>query len=208
MVTTTRRSSEISSTYEPARGGVDLLEKPRSYEEYASVAPASPATEEDFSEEKAKRQSNLEKLLNYDRYAEQMSAPTASVETKVETEKAALAEEDIRPTSTTMQFGDDIDQIRREMNRAQEQTHEESYHLNKRGKLVVTLYALVVTVILALIVLNTGVLANLSAQSANKAAQLEATVARYEAIQDELEAMTDADYIIDIAQNQYGMVKQ
>ena len=207
MVTTTRRSSEISSTYEPARGGVDLLEKPRSYEEYASVAPASPATEEDFSEEKAKRQSNLEKLLNYDRYAEQMSAPTASVETKVETEKSALAEEDIRPTSTTMQFGDDIDQIRREMNRTS-QTHEESYHLNKKGKLVVTLYVLVVTVILALIVLNTGVLANLSAQSASKAAELDATVARFEAIQDEIEAMTDADYIIDIAQNQYGMVKQ
>ncbi len=205
MVTTTRRSSEVSSTYEPAVGGVALLEKPRSYEEYASVAPA---TEEDFSQEKAKRQSNLQKLLNYDRYAEQVVEPQTTVESKVETERAALAEEDIRPTSTTMQFGDDIDQIRREMNKAQEQVSEDSYHLNKRGKLVVTLYALAVTVILALIVLNTGVLANLSARADAKAAQLEATVARFETIQEEIEAMTDADYIIDVAQNQYGMVKK
>ena len=205
MVTTTRRSSEVSSTYEPAVGGVALLEKPRSYEEYASVAPA---TEEDFSQEKAKRQSNLQKLLNYDRYAEQVVEPQTTVESKVENERAALAEEDIRPTSTTMQFGDDIDQIRREMNKAQEQASEDSYHLNKRGKLVVTLYALAVTVILALIVLNTGVLANLSARADAKAAQLEATVARFETIQEEIEAMTDADYIIDVAQNQYGMVKK
>ena len=65
-----------------------------------------------------------------------------------------------------------------------------------------------VTVILALIVLNTGVLANLSDRADAKAAQLEATVARFEAIQEEIEAMTDANYIIDVAQNQYGMVKK
>lgn len=197
---TTRRSTEVSSAYQPTTGGVGLLERPVNYGEYASTSPAlSNITEQELEEQKAKRQSNLDKLMNYDRYSE-------AVAVAVETEKDSLADEDIRPTSTTMQFGDDID-IRRDMNRAQAD-REEGYYLNKKGKLVVTLYALVVTVILALIVMNTGVLATLSAKTDAKSAELSATVARYEAIQNELDAMSNPDYVMDIAQNQYGMVKQ
>ena len=200
MVTTTRRSTEVSSAYQPANGGVGLLERPVNYGEYASTSPAvSEISEQELEEQKAKRQNNLQKLMNYDRYSEQVAA-------EVETEKASLADEDIRPTSTTMQFGDDID-IRRDMNRAQDK-NEDGYYLNKKGKLVVTLYALVVTVILALIVMNTGVLASLSAKTDAKSAELSATVAKYEAIQSEIDAMTSPDYVIDVAQNQYGMIKQ
>ncbi|MBE5733671.1 MAG: hypothetical protein E7347_01315 [Clostridiales bacterium] len=200
MVTTTRRSTEVSSAYQPANGGVGLLERPVNYGEYASTSPAvSEISEQELEEQKAKRQNNLQKLMNYDRYSEQVAV-------EVETEKASLADEDIRPTSTTMQFGDDID-IRKEMNRAQDK-NEDGYYLNKKGKLVVTLYALVVTVILALIVMNTGVLASLSAKTDAKSAELSATVAKYEAIQSEIDAMTSPDYVIDVAQNQYGMIKQ
>ncbi len=200
MVTTTRRSTEVSSAYQPANGGVGLLERPVNYGEYASTSPAvSEISEQELEEQKAKRQNNLQKLMNYDRYSEQVAV-------EVETEKASLADEDIRPTSTTMQFGDDID-IRRDMNRAQDK-NEDGYYLNKKGKLVVTLYALVVTVILALIVMNTGVLASLSAKTDAKSAELSATVAKYEAIQSEIDAMTSPDYVIDVAQNQYGMIKQ
>lgn len=200
---TARRSTE-SSTYEPAKGGVDLLERPRNYEE-SSIAPAVQA---DFSEEKVKRHDNLEKLLNYDRYAEQtMQATEVESDVDVCVETASLAEEDIRPTSTTMQFGEDIDQIRKEMNLSRSK-EEETYHLNKRGKLVVTLYALAVTVILALIVLNTNVLAGLNKTAQAKAVQLDATVAQYNAIQSELDAMSSSDYIINVAENQYGMVRK
>ena len=209
MVTTTRRSSEISSTYEPAKGGVALLERPSSYSECAS---AMPVIKEDMSEEKARRQSNLDKLLNYDRYSE-VQASIAEAESKQQEtvvnviDSATLAEEDIRPTSTTMQFGDDIDQIRREINQKQE-VASETYHLNKKGKVVISLYALVVTVILALIVLNTGVLAKLSNVTKAKAEKLNATIARYDALQAEISAMTDSDYIISVAENQYGMVRK
>ena len=201
---TARRSTE-SSIYEPAKGGVDLLERPRSYEEFASTAPA---VEEDFTEEQAKRHDNLKKLMNYDRYNEQMSQ-TAVVDevAQVTVETASLAEEDIRPTSTTMQFGEDIDQIRKEMN-VKPVVEADSYQLNKKGKIVVTLYALVVTVILALIVLNTGVLAGLNRTTEAKAVELNVAVARYNAIQSELDAISNSDYIINVAQNQYGMVKK
>ena len=201
---TTRRSSEMSSSvYESSASvaGVDLLERPQSFEEFASVAPAI-----NESEEALERKRNLQNLLNYDRYSEQASAVIVD-ETIEEVQASALADEDIRPTSTTMQFGDDIDQIRREMNRAQEEEKSVSYHLNGKGKLAVTLYALAVTVILALIVLNTGVLAGLSNNVQAKAAELDSTIARYEAIQQEIESISNSDYIIDVAQNQYGMVK-
>ena len=208
MVTTTRRSSEISSTYEPAKGGVALLERPSSYSEYANT---SAIVDENLAEEKARRQSNLDKLLNYDRYSEvQLSMAQAEAkqqETVNVVDASTLAEEDIRPTSTTMQFGDDIDQIRNDMNYKQE-VASDSYHLNKKGKVVVSLYALVVTVILALIVLNTGVLAKLSNITEAKANTLNQTIARYDALQAELDAMTDSDYIISVAENQYGMVKR
>lgn len=209
MVTTTRRSSEISSIYEPAKGGVALLDKPNGYGEYASSATV---VEEDFTEEKARRQSNLDKLLKYDRYAEvQASMAEAEVKQKetvnVAIGSSTLAEEDIRPTSTTMQFGDDIDQIRNEMSKGKE-TSADSYHLNKKGKVVVALYALVVTVILALIVLNTGVLAKLSNLTEAKAVQLNTTIERYNALQAELDAMSSSEHIIDVAENQYGMVRK
>ena len=200
---TTRRSEMSNSVYETraAAAGVDLLERPQSFEEFASVAPAV-----DESEQAQERRRNLQNLLNYDRYTEQSSS--VIVEEQVEEVQAsALADEDIRPTSTTMQFGDDIDQIRREMNRAQEEEKSVSYHLNGKGKLAVTLYALAVTVILALIVLNTGVLAGLSNSVQAKAAELDSTIARYEAIQQEIDSISNSDYIIDVAQNQYGMVK-
>ena len=200
---TTRRSAEImNSTYEPcaAVAGVDLLDRPEVYQEQASVQDAVKTQAE------ADRRRNLEKLLNYDRYTEQASAVIAPEKEETEQVQAsALADEDIRPTSTTMQFGDDIDQIRREMNRAESKEHE-GYHLNGKGKIAITLYALAVTVILALIVLNTGVLASLSNVQDAKAAKLNETMTRYEAIQQEIEDMSSAEHIIDVAQNEYGMI--
>lgn len=200
---TTRRSSEImNSTYEPcaAVAGVDLLDRPEVYQEQSSVQDAVKTQQE------ADRRRNLEKLLNYDRYTEQASAViTHEIEESEQIQPSALADEDIRPTSTTMQFGDDIDQIRREMNRA-ESKEREGYHLNGKGKIAITLYALAVTVILALIVLNTGVLANLSTVQEAKAAKLDETISRYESIQQEIEDMSSMQHIIDVAQGEYGMI--
>lgn len=206
MVTTRRASANINSTYEPAVGGVSVLERPVSYAEYTAE------TTDTCSEENALRmRNNLNKLLNYDRFSETVVDEVACpVETQVETNQITtniLNDEDIRPTSTTMQFGDDIDGITREMNLAFEgEKEEQGYHLNKKGKIVVLLYSLVVAVILALIVINTGVLASLTNTSTAKAEELSSTMAKYDTLKGELDSLSSPENIIDRAQQDLGMI--
>lgn len=202
MVTTRRSTEETAFTNEHGSlGGISVLERPATYEEFIAEKPA---IEENLESEKALRRKNLEKLLNYDRYSAEVKE-VEEVEAEITTEPVvcALSDEDIRPTSTTMQFGEDIDQIRHEMNMREEVKPS----LNNRGKLAVTLYSLVVTVILALIVLNTGVLAKLSNITEAKTAELNTSIERYNAIQSEIESISNSEYIMDIAQNQFGMVR-
>ena len=182
MVTARRSTEIISSAYEPVAGGISVLERPRNFEESVDIAEQSSRV--DFTQEEARRRDNLNRLMNYDRFAEQTAENVETVQNVAQT-SSALTDEDIRPTSTTMQFGEDIDNISREMNRAIDADAQEGYRLNKKGKVVVMLYALVVTVILALIVLNTGVLATLSNTTEAKAQQLSATVAKYNELQTE-----------------------
>jgi len=206
---TARRSNGNVSAYEStnARGGVDLLERPRTYNEFA-YASAAPTQSENLDAAKERMQRNLDKLLNYDRYSEQQAAIEAEVNNVATPEISDLADEDIRPTSTTMQFGEDIDQIREEMKQTAVAVDEDSsYRLNNKGKLAVILYSLAVTIILALIVLNTGVLARLSDSNSAKSAQLNATIEKFDAVQAQIDSISDSEYIIDVAENQLGMVK-
>ena len=61
---------------------------------------------------------------------------------------------------------------------------------------------------MALIVLNTGVLAKLSNSNTAKAAALNETIAKYDAVQAQIESISDSDYIINVAENEYGMIKK
>ena len=112
-----------------------------------------------------------------------------------------FADEDIKPTSTTMQFGDDnLEQIREDM-KATVVDEQISYHLNTKGKLTVILYSLVVTVILALIVLNTGVLSRLSAQENAMVNSVNEKVMEYNALMSQIDSISSPDYIINAAVN-------
>lgn len=214
---TTRRSTNVSNSVFEQRttGGVDVLERP------APVAKEEAAAKVDFSEaqtqEAKARRKNLDRLLNYDRYSESMvaSAPAETIvkerpmvreEVKVENKSTALSEEDIRPTSTTMQFGDDIDGIREEM-RTRTVEENVSYKLNGKGKFAIVLYSLVVTVILALIVMNTGMLSKLSNANQAKAQELNAVVAEYNTLMSEVDSISTSEHIANVAENQFGMVK-
>ncbi len=197
---TTRRSTEIESkTFETTstRGGVDLLERPRALEQVEQSQ-----TETNSTSQSEKMRQNLYNLLNYDRFTEenmQVSEP------EIAQEVSNFADEDIRPTSTTMQFGDEIEQIREEMKKS-EVIEESAYHLNAKGKVAVILYSLVVTVILALIVLNTGILATFTSREKAISASLNEKVVEYNQVMSNVENISSPDYIIDVAQNQYGMV--
>ena len=202
MITTTRRSYEMASTYEQnsSASSVELLERPRAYVEY-NHAPVV----DELADAKERRK-NLDKLLNYDRYSEQVATTPEVVDSQAAPSPAAFSDEDIRPTSTTMQFGEDIDNIREEMNAAKSE-EKSGYRLNGKGKVVVVLYSLVVTVILALIVLNTGLLANLSGVKAAKAEELTQVMQEYNQLTAEIDNISGSDYISSVAENEYGMVK-
>ncbi len=199
MVTTRRSAEMVETTYDSAsnRGGVDLLERPQLKAQVEQTESEVSATEQT-----ERMQKNLYKLLNYDRFTqENMQVKQAEAEKEV----VAFSDEDIRPTSTTMQFGDDIEQIREEMKKSEE-IEDSSYRLNGKGKIAVILYSLVVTVILALIVLNTGILATFSAKESAISEKLDAKIVEYNKIVENIDNISSPDYIINVAQNQYGMV--
>ena len=196
MVTTRRSSVGMNNSFENAtnKGGVGLLERNEtSAQQEVQVS----------SDAQAERLSNLQKLLNYDRFTEENMQQTI-----VEDVVTDFADEDIRPTSTTMQFGDDnLEQIREDMKATSTVVDEEiSYSLNSKGKLALILYSLVVTVILALIVLNTGILSRLSATETAMANTVNTKVAEYNTLMNEIDNISSPEYVIDAAQN-LGMTK-
>ena len=94
----------------------------------------------------------------------------------------------------------------KEMNRASEQTSE-GYKLNTKGKIVVAIYAVIVTLIFALIVVNTGVLTVLSRANEVKAGELAEKQAEFSALTSEIESISSNEYVLEVAQNELGMVK-
>ena len=204
---TTRRSSELNIAYDNgSNGGVGLLERPTSSAPVQESAPAR-VQADGIEEARRRREINLQRILNYDSTIEAQPVENTVAEQVVENRSSSVSEEDIRPTSTTMQFGDDNVEIREEMRQMSANSEESTYRLNSKGKLAVILYSIAVTVILALIVLNTGVLAKLSASNTAKAETLNALSNKLTTIQNEVDSISDSDYVINIAKNDYGMVR-
>jgi len=200
MLTARRSNESTNNAYSTSSksAGVQVLESPETYEEKNS------ATTVMSDNAAAEMHKNLEKLLNYDRYSAEMQEEVVSESAMVVSD---ISEEDIRPTSTTMQFGEDIDVIREEMSKSKEEDEEHSYRLNNKGRVVLALYAVVVSVIMALIIINTGVLSNLSEETASRSAELNEAMNRHVEIQTEIEHMSSDEYIIDKAVNEMGMIK-
>lgn len=214
MVTTRRASTNVMSSVFDANtsGGVDVLERKVSVAKNEFI---NTAKEETVDEARARMRGNLDMLLNYDRYSEEVvdsiatpvveESPVSIAEQTPVVDSLDIQEEDIRPTSTTMQFGDgETEQIYNEIKR--EEKEEGSYKLNAKGKLVVVLYALAVTVILALIIINTGVLASLSGAKEAKIATLNSKIEQYQQLSTEIADISNDNYVIEQAQN-LGMVK-
>jgi cell division protein FtsL len=204
MVTTRRSNDSRSLTYErnSSSAGVDLLERTVSvsYDDYLTTVPAE-EIKKDNTEERMRE--SLNQLLGYDRYSEQVldSAPAVA---PVQTVNAS-SDEDIRPTSTTMQFGSiGADEIHNEM-RADEVVATK--HVTGKGKLAIVLYSLILTVVMALVIINTGVLNGLNSSKAKAEARLNDATANYEQLVKENEALADPDRIGDIAENELGMIK-
>ncbi|MBE5737731.1 MAG: hypothetical protein E7348_04955 [Clostridiales bacterium] len=199
---TTRRSSEMTNiNYESQsdKGGVALKTRPR----VETNVQESQVQKQSYAEANERMQKNLDRLLNYDRYtAQQMQIQEEQRKCK------NVSDEDFRPTSTTMQFGDDsIEEIREEMNKRQSAV-DEIYTINKKGKIAIVLYSLVVAVVMALIVLNTGLLANLNAESQTAYNNYSNAMAEYNQIVSQIEDISSPEHVLNVAQNEYGMIKR
>ena len=205
MITTKRSGSGTS--YSNRQSSTAVLEKPvSSYRNYVN-APK----EESAAEASARMRENLQKLLNYDRYSETVVdsvAPTKETEeqspAKTVIEEKSYLDEDSRPTSTTMQFGDDADaDIRNEI--APQKTEEKkSVKLSAKGKIIIALYSVVVALIFALIVINTTMLSKVRNDIAMKQGQLSAIQTEYQLSEERLQELENK--VPDKAE-EFGMIK-
>lgn len=228
MITTRRETTSEEMTRSEARSRLGLLERtePRSFNE-AFEAPVQ--TEEEQNERMTK---NFDMLLNYEKYIEEakqkemeeerirterVAAENAAREAEVAARAAAAAavrqaepvvEEDITPSGTTMQFRtENVGELYNDLEREKEDTRQNAkYRINARGKLLAAIYAIVVVTILALIIINTSVLAALRGNNAANAALLAEKQAEYADIAAENEYFSSDDYISSAAED-LGMVR-
>lgn len=202
---TTRRSTNESNTmfYGNEGGNVAVLEKENT-SNYAEYSGEKVIEEEDYQKAKQRMHENLERILNQGKFAEEVK--DVEQEYKEIDEVKANQDEDIRPTSTTMQFGDgDVNTLMNEMQN--EGKEDVQYKINKKGKIVVALYTACVAVVLALIVINTGLIALLTSKQEASANELANAVSAYNQSVAELNEATSEEHIVDLAENVYKMVK-
>ena len=106
-----------------------------------------------------------------------------------------------------MQFGDvDIDQVRAEMRT--EETEQKRYHLSGKGKIAVVLYSLFVVVMLALIVINAGLIPSYDKGISTARATLNDKVAQYQELNSQIDSVSSNEYVIEQATSDLGMVKR
>lgn len=188
--------------YDEAEVSVPETEKAEQVTEVYDVQTALAYAAQVKAQQKlAEKQQAEEEAMQSQVYAE---APAPVIEqVPYETE-----ESDIRPTSTTMQFGEgESDNVYNDLTKTRETT-KNSYKLNAKGKIVVALYAVAVMVILALIVLNTGVLASLKSGNSALVENITELSGQYEELVDRIETVSSDDYVKDIAENVYNMIKR
>ncbi len=208
MVVTKRNETVVNGVYDE---NINLIrtKTASTYSEY--VGERNTVNGETLDEARIRMQKNLDRLLNYDRYNnENMSTVSDTTETTTDdttnevVNVKPLTDEDIKPSSTTLQFGDaSFQNVAKDLNR-QKNESKTSYKLSSKGKLLIVLYSLAVTVILALIVLNTGVLASLKMDKQANIETLNTTVNEYNVAVDERVAFSSNENVIDIAVNEYG----
>ncbi len=203
MITTKRSTNYGFSANEnnSFSAGVDLLERktPNTYNEYI----ASPdVNQETYEQAKERMQKNLDKLMNYDRYSEVTEAHAEETQ-----EIVAVREDDIRPTSTTMQFGDDnYDNIMQDMARQQEVSVVVKPAVQRKSKILTFLYALTVAVIFALIVINTGILSSLTKENTASALELNGKVEHLRELNEKIDDISSVEHIENVAKNEYNMI--
>ena len=149
----------------------------------------------------AKDTTNLDKILGMQ----------DADDTKIlgENVKAPLREvdEDLIPSSTTMQFESDEDNdIYEEVRPKNETDLQKKYKINTKGKVLIAVYALVIATILSLIVINSRMLKSLDNSISGYAGKITELTEQYTNVNAELDYVKSDEVIIEKAEAM-GMVK-
>lgn len=170
--------------------------------------------------------SNLDKILHYERYrtddkavnenkfntpvntysaennarysAPVMSDRNAYSEQTIAMPTAGKEEntENLRPTSTTMQFESSQDNdIFEDVGYKQIVKHEENFSISGKGKLLIAVYALVVALILSLVIINSRMLRSLDSSISAFGTKIENLNAEYTKISEELDVANGEEAI-------------
>lgn len=170
--------------------------------------------------------SNLDKILHYERYrtddkavnenkfntpvntysaennarysAPVMSDRNAYSEQTIAMPTAGKEEntENLRPTSTTMQFESSQDNdIFEDVGYKQIVKHEENFSISGKGKLLIAVYALVVALILSLVIINSRMLRSLDSSISAFGTKIENLNAEYAKISEELDVANGEEAI-------------
>ena len=81
------------------------------------------------------------------------------------------------------------------------------FSMTAKGKLLMCVYAIVVVVVLALIIINTSVLNSLDASVAEREAELNAYRTEAQLLKEEIETLTSEESIMERAEQDVGMVR-
>lgn len=205
---TTKRSGENSYFSDERSGSVDLLERnvPDTYAQYINTEKTE--VEEDFETAKERMQKNLDLIMNYDKVEQEEKAEVEEiVDERQSTPEISISDDDIRPTSTTLQFGEgNIDQMYSDMKMFADE-EKTGHRLSVKNKVIIAIYSLVVAAILTLIVMNTSVLAMIRSENAAKVELLNSRVQQYTALTNEIQEISSNEHVVDLAENEYGMIK-
>lgn len=154
---------------------------------------------------------NFENLLNFKReetaaVTEEKTEDVVAVPVAPVAPVAPAVEEiDLCPSSTTMQFKEEMDEAE-VFKDVREQTVT-SYKINAKGKLLIAVYALVVVTLFALIVMNTRALKTLDADIANMKESVALLQQEGERVQDDLAYASSEENIINRAENELDMIR-
>ena len=149
----------------------------------------------------AKDATNLDKILGM-----QDADDTKILGEKVRTPLKEV-DEDLIPSSTTMQFESNEDNdIYEEVRPKNETDLQKKYKINTKGKVLIAVYALVIATILSLIVINSRMLRSLDNSISGYTGKITELTEQYTNVNAELDYVKSDEVIIEKAEAM-GMVK-
>ncbi len=150
----------------------------------------------------AKIPENFDKIIHYDTYAKPQQVKDVH---RVYVEHTTGVNQDLRPTSTTMQFqGLNKSEIYKDVRENTTTTYETSTTTSKQSKLVIAFMSVAIVLLSFLIVFNTILLKNMNNTIQSKQAEVQRLLTQNEQAQSRLNDVSSDQAIIDAAK-QLGM---